>query len=203
MAGDLRVMRVRTRLMAAAGVMAAVAAVARMRRHRQDLIGDTERDVAEPLVVVHSSEDTDKHRADARHRFPRLWRSSPRIMLLALLVVLCVALIDVNPVFWAGILVVALASASYSIRGPRRHYNWSRTVAAIIVFAVCELLIIGLVVIFLLQPAPAPAAILAVTVIGVAGLGVALATGVTWISTWPFAEPLAIGLISATLAGLC
>src|SRR6266702_8123413 len=150
-------MRVRTRLMTAAGVMAAVAAVAHMRRHRQDLIGDTERDVAEPLVVVHSPEDTDTHKAGARHRVPRLRRPVPRIMLLALLVVLCVALIAVNPVFLAGILIAAFAFASYSIRGPRRRYNWPRMVAALVILATCELSLFGLIVVFLLEPAPAPA----------------------------------------------
>jgi hypothetical protein len=198
-------MRLVAKLMTAAGVAVAAAALvgAALQRHEQDLADDTENDSAQPSEIVHPPEDIDEVGIHTGQRFGRLRRSVEAVMPLVSFLVLCLGFININHLFFASILVLmALAFACWSVRGPRRRHHWPHTVAAIAMLAVTASLIIGFVIASILQSAPA-STILEATLVGIAGLSIALATGVTWIPGWPFAEPIALGLISITLGVLC
>ncbi len=198
-------MRLVMKLMVAAGVVAAAAALvgATLERYGQVLADDTENDSAQPSEIERPSEDIDKLSVQAGQRFARHRRSVAAIMPLGSFLALCLGIINADHLLLASFLVLmALASACWSVRGPRRRHNWPHTVTAIIMLAVSASLIIGLVITSIVQVAPG-STILEATLVGIAGLSITLATGVTWIAKWPFAEPMALGLISISLGALC
>jgi hypothetical protein len=111
----------------------------------------------------------------------------------------------------AGISVIAaLAMSAFLLRGPReqsgprpRQRNGSvATFIAAILFiaqfgAALFVVIEGVFYVY------DPAVILQLTMLGVAAVGIALCLLATWISGWPFAGPLATGIVAASLGALC
>jgi hypothetical protein len=111
----------------------------------------------------------------------------------------------------AGIsVIVALAMSSFLLRGPREQNGpGPRQRNGFIVTFIAAILFIaqlGAVVFTVIDGAlyvSDPAVILQLTMLGLAGAGIALCLLATWLSRWPFTEPLAIGVVATSLGILC
>ena len=148
------------------------------------------------------------HRGDRSGKFHRAVRIYPWRLSLCLdgasivLSVIALATFRGNPLPAGVLVLVAFALSSFVLRGPRqRNYQVIIGITIILVFVQFTGVIFATALGML--NSIDPISLIELTVFGICGFGIALILVVTWVRGWPFAEPLAAGLIAISLGALC
>jgi hypothetical protein len=105
--------------------------------------------------------------------------------------------------WWPGwpCITASLASLLCGPRRPKRANEWALAGFAFLLCA-AQFAAVTLLVVSHYQTSN-PRVLLGIIVLGVCSLGVVMCVAVTWMPRWPFAEPLAIGVVAVALGAIC
>lgn len=196
-------MRSRNKVLIPVGVIAAAAALFRVRsRVRSPNNSSTEIQSSDkPLEFNSSTGQSDQREDQAAPRVRRMIRWYLLVGSAGLSLLAIYAVFTHQTHAAAVAILAAFALSSFLLRRPRAGTHQIISIAAIL-FAIQFLAVLGITLNVVLS-GPDPAILLQIIAFSICALGLLLFDAVTWMRGWPFAEPLALGLFSVALGVLC